>query len=253
MMRSRIRRSGVLRSMTERVACVTGAGGTIGRAICRRLAKEGWQVVLLDRDEGRAKSLAAELGGLFLQTDVADEAQVERAFAEVADVYGRLDALVNNAAIADPSSAPLRELKLADWHAQLAVNLDGPLLCTKHALDLLEVSKGAVVHISSTRAFMSEANTYAYSASKGAIEALTHAMAISLGPEVRVNAIAPGWIADEDAELRDIDHQAHPAGRVGRGEDIAGAVLYLVGESAFVTGATLVVDGGMTKKMMYPE
>lgn len=240
--------------MKRRVA-VTGAGGTIGRAICRRFASEGWHVVLLDQDDSPAKALADDLGGLFVQTDVADEAQVERAFARIAESCGTLDALVNNAAIADPSSAPLRELDLADWHRQLSVNLDGPLLCTKHALPLLEeADEPAVVHISSTRAFMSEANTFAYSASKGALEALTHAMAVSLGPAIRVNAIAPGWIAADDADLRDVDHEAHPVGRVGRGDDIASAVFYLVSEGAsFVTGATLVVDGGVTKKMIYPE
>ena len=103
----------------------------------------------------------------------------------------------------------------------------------------------------STRAFMSEPNREAYAASKGALVAMTHAMAISLGPTIRVNAIAPGWISDGEG-LSEADHAQHPVGRVGRPEDIADAVLYLA-EAGFVTGQVLTVDGGMTRKMIYAE
>ncbi len=125
----------------------------------------------------------------------------------------------------------------------------------KHACRALADRRGSIVNISSTRAFMSEAETFAYSASKGALEALTHSLAISLGPKVRVNAVAPGWIHGGAPEaLRPVDHAQHPVGRVGRPSDIAAAVAYLVGDEAgFVTGQTLVVDGGMTRKMIYAQ
>ena len=114
------------------------------------------------------------------------------------------------------------------------------------------MSKGAsIVNMVSTRAFMSEPETEAYAASKGGLVSLTHALAVSLGPDIRVNAIAPGWITN-DTDLRDKDHEQHPVGRVGNPGDIADAVAYLA-KAGFVTGQVLVVDGGMTKKMIYEE
>lgn len=240
--------------MSEKVALVTGAAGTIGEGLVRRFAADGWGVALVDRDE-RGAALAEAVGGLFVRADVGDEEEVRGAVAATLERFGGLDALICNAAMTDIAMGPLHQVSYADWRAQLRVNLDGPFLCAKHACRALAERKGSIVHISSTRAFMSEADTFAYSASKGALQALTHAMAISLGPEVRVNAIAPGWIHGGDAsELSAEDHTQHPTGRVGRPEDIAGAVAYLVGpDSGFVTGATLVVDGGMTRKMIYAE
>ena len=115
-------------------------------------------------------------------------------------------------------------------------------------------SRGAVVAIASTRARQSEPNTESYSASKGGLVALAHALAISLGPDIRVNCVSPGWIDVKGDTLRQEDHAQHPAGRVGRPEDIAALVAWLVGpESGFVTGAEFVSDGGMTRKMIYAE
>ncbi len=240
--------------MSRKVALVTGAAGTIGGALVQRFATDGWAVAAVDVDEGGAE-VAASAGGLFLRADVGDEGEVRDAIARTLERFGGLDALICNAAMTDIATGPLAEVAYADWRAQLRVNLDGPFLCAKHGCRALSERRGSIVHISSTRAFMSEADTFAYSASKGALQALTHAMAISLGPEVRVNAIAPGWIHGGDpGELEAEDHAQHPAGRVGRPEDIAGAAAYLVGDDAgFVTGATLVVDGGMTRKMIYAE
>ena len=240
--------------MEERVALVTGAAGTIGRSVSERFAEDGWAVALVDTDESGA-TLADSLGGLFVQADVGDEGAVRSAIEVTLERFGGLDALICNAARTDIAMGPLPEVAYADWRAQLRVNLDGPFLCAKHACQALAERKGSIVHVSSTRAFQSEAETFAYSASKGALQALTHAMAVSLGPAVRVNAIAPGWIHGGDpGELSGEDHAQHPAGRVGRPADIAAAVTYLVGpEAAFVTGATLVVDGGMTRKMIYAE
>jgi NAD(P)-dependent dehydrogenase (short-subunit alcohol dehydrogenase family) len=137
------------------------------------------------------------------------------------------------------------------------------MLFAKHAAPALKARGGAIVNIASTRALMSEPNTESYAASKGGIVALTHALAASLGPDVRVNCISPGWIdvsrwkkpsKRKPAQLRPEDHAQHLAGRVGRPEDIAGLAAYLIGpESSFITGANFVVDGGMTRKMIYAE
>ena len=136
------------------------------------------------------------------------------------------------------------------WRKTVDSHLTGAFLMTRGAIPLL-AEGGSIVNMASTRAFMSEPETEAYAASKGAIVALTHALAISLGPKTRVNAIAPGWISDDD-DLRPVDHEQHPVGRVGRVEDIAQAVLYLA-DAGFVTGQVLTVDGGMTRKMIYAE
>jgi NAD(P)-dependent dehydrogenase (short-subunit alcohol dehydrogenase family) len=119
---------------------------------------------------------------------------------------------------------------------------------------MLRASRGAVVTIASTRAHMSEPNTESYAASKGGLVALTHALALSLGPEVRVSCISPGWILTKGPAPSPEDHAQHPAGRIGTAEDVASLAAWLLGEeSGFVTGAEFVMDGGMTRKMIYNE
>ena len=177
--------------------------------------------------------------------------------------FQHLDALINNAALADPVSGPVEELSLAAWNRRLGTNLTGAFLGAKPAVPALRRSHGAIVNIASTRALQSEPHTEAYAASKGGLVALTHALAVSLGPAVRVNCISPGWIAVSDwqrsdrrrpPELSAADHAQHPAGRVGRPEDVAEMVAYLIGPRAgCVTGQNFVIDGGMTRKMIYVE
>ncbi|WP_374597319.1 SDR family NAD(P)-dependent oxidoreductase [Brevundimonas sp.] len=228
-----------------KTAIVTGAAGLIGRGICQALIAEGWTVAAFDLKPGPE-------GTRSVICDVGDEASVKAAFAGLG--WEALDLLVNNAGIAQPDRGPIAELSLAEWRKVTDSHLTGAFLMSRAAIPLLEVAGsgvGAIVNMVSTRAFMSEPNTEAYAASKGALVALTHAMAISLGPKVRVNAIAPGWITDDD-DLRPVDHQQHPVGRVGRPQDIAQAVLYLAG-AGFVTGQVLSVDGGMTRKMIYAD
>jgi len=136
----------------------------------------------------------------------------------------------------------------------LATNLTSTFLLARRTETLLRAARGAIVTIASTRARMSEPNTEAYAASKGRLVALTHALAISLGPDVRVNCVSPGWIETRGEPLRPEDHAQHPAGRVGRVEDVAAMVAFLLGpESGFITGAEFVVDGGMTRTMIYRE
>jgi len=246
-----------------KVAFVTGGAQGIGRAIAERFLQDDLCVLIADSDAEAGQETAARLADVgpvrFVQTDVADEAQVRRAIQAAIDGFGHLDILVNNAGIGH--SVPLAELDLADWNRVLGVNLTGAYLCARHAAPWLAASGGAIVNIASTRALMSEPNTEAYAASKGGLVALTHALAVSLGPKVRVNCISPGWIdvsarkesaVAKPAMLTEADHRQHPAGRVGTPEDIAGLAAYLVSpEAGFITGANFVVDGGMTHKMIY--
>jgi len=249
-----------------KVAIVTGAGQGIGKGIAGRLLAEGYRVVVADIDGEAASEAAVEFGKTSVYpvvVDVSDEDQVKEMIATTAESFGRIDALVNNAAFAGAHLGPVEELELATWNALIGTNLTGVFLCAKHAVPLLRASGGSMVNIASTRAFQSEPDTEAYSASKGGVVALTHALAMSLGPQVRVNCISPGWIAVDDwkqssrrkePQLRHEDHAQHPAGRVGRPADIAEMVAYLLSDRAgFITGQNFIVDGGMTRKMIYVD
>lgn len=168
--------------------------------------------------------------------------------------FGRLDGLVSNAGIM--IRKPLRQLTLTEWWRVLDTNLTAAFLFVRAAEKSLRKSRGAVVAIASTRALMSEPNTESYAASKGGLLALTHALALSLGPDVRVNCVSPGWIETKNYRaLRRKDHVQHPAGRVGKPDDIAEIVEWLLdgARSGFITGANFVIDGGMTRKMIYEE
>ncbi len=243
------------------VALVTGGAGLIGEAICRALLEKGMAVVIADCDRQRAALLASGLTDagpvVAITTDVTDDASVKNCLKQCLDLFGRLDVLVNNAGIATAGATPVEELALEDWQRILQVNLTGSFLMVRHAVPHLRRTGGSIINIASTRALQSEPHTEAYSASKGGLVALTHALAISLGPSVRVNCISPGWIsaADNSSEtLRGVDHQQHPVGRIGRPEDIAAMVAYLAtSEAAFITGQNFVVDGGMTRKMIYTK
>nr|WP_276583974.1 SDR family oxidoreductase [Pseudomonas sp. RIT-PI-AD] len=245
-----------------RVALVTGAARGIGLGISAWLIAEGWKVVLADTDRLRGSKVAKALGGnaWFVALDVSQENQVVTSVAEVLGQFGRLDALINNAALTDPYNTPLHQLPLSEWNRVLATNLGGPLLLAKHCAEYLRAHKGAIVNLTSTRARQSEPNGEAYAASKGGLLSLTHALAVSLGPDIRVNAVSPGWIDARDpgarrgAPLDAEDHRQHPAGRVGDVEDVASLVAWLVSEDAgFVTGQEFIVDGGMTRKMIYRD
>lgn len=239
---------------SRRVALVTGAAHGIGAAITGRLVAEGWRVVAADSSAERLASLAS-LGGDGVRPCLADLADAEapgRVVEGIAGQEGRLDALVSNAGIM--IRKPLAALSPAEWGRVLATNLTAAFLLAKAGEDLLRQARGSIVTIASTRAHMSEPDTEAYAASKGGLVALSHALAISMGPEVRVNTVSPGWIDVAGEALRPEDHAQHPAGRVGRPEDVASVVAWLLApEQGFVTGTEIIVDGGMTRKMIYLE
>ncbi len=250
---------------SPRTILVTGAGNGIGRATLMHFHGAGWRVIGLDRDAEALAELRDTLPremALLLTCDVGREGEVARSFERIGEWLGNaaLDCLVNNAGIADPYCGPLEELALADWQAWIDASLTAAFLVSRAAVPLMRRAEMAsIVNISSTRAVMSEAETFAYAAAKGGLDALTHSMAVTLGPAIRVNAIRPGWIetgpwqksgSRSHPEHRAKDRQQHPAGRIGRPEDIAQAVAYLH-EAGFVTGQHLDIDGGMTAKMIY--
>jgi NAD(P)-dependent dehydrogenase (short-subunit alcohol dehydrogenase family) len=144
----------------------------------------------------------------------------------------------------------LGEATTVDWRTTIDSHLTATFLMSRAALPLMPEG-ASIVNMVSTRAFMSEPGDFMYAAAKGGIVSLTQALAMALGPHVRVNAVAPGWISGE-SDLSETDHAQHPVGRVGRPEDIAGAVIYLA-SAGFVTGQILTIDGGMTRKMVYAE
>jgi hypothetical protein len=231
-------------AQTPRVVLVTGGAKGIGAGIAARLATDGWRVIVADRDPAGA----APAGGRYVVCDVGDEASV----AALAGSVERLDALICNAGFM--IRKPIAELSLAEWSSVLTTNLTSTFLLVRAFEGLLRAANGAVVTIASSRARMSEPDTESYSASKGGLVALTHALAISLGPDIRVNCISPGWILTKGPEPTQQEDAFHPVGRVGRAADIAGLAAFLVGpDSGFITGAEFVVDGGVTRKMIYPE
>jgi NAD(P)-dependent dehydrogenase (short-subunit alcohol dehydrogenase family) len=234
-------------AMDAKVAIVTGAARGIGAGIAARLASDGYRVVAADRTDGPVPA-----GGRVARADVSVESDVAALIHGVTAQEGRIDALVCNAGI--NIRKPIGALSLAEWSSVIATNLTSTFLLVRAAETALRVACGAVVTIASTRAHMSEPNTEAYAASKGGLVALTHPLAISLGPEVRMNCISPGWILTKGPAPSAADHAQHPVGRVGTVDDIAALTAWLLApESGFVTGAEFVVDGGMTRKMIYVE
>lgn len=245
----------------NKVVIVTGAAQGIGKEIASQYAKAGAHVVLADINKQLGEEVYIQLKDkgysvLFIPTDVRKEQDVIHLMTASVERFRTIDILVNNAGIFKPISP--YDISIAVWDDIMNTNLRSVFMCSREAAKFMRLNKngGAIVSMASTRAFMSEPHTESYAASKGGIVALTHALASSFAPDhIRVNCISPGWIETGDYEqLRDIDHQQHFSGKVGKPEDIARACLYLTDErNEFVTGINLTVDGGMTKKMIYED
>ena len=259
--------------MDKKTVIITGAGQGIGRATAEFLLNHNYAVSLWENNPDALADAQAELAPAhpdtqFLRCDVSDEKKVKKAVSDTVKHFGRIDALVNNAAVMQEKS--IEELTFDEWNQAISVNLSGAFLCAKYAVPHLRQRHGTIISLCSTRAFQSEPDTFGYSASKGGIFALTHSLAISLGPDVRANCISPGWIdvsglktghPDRSAgatgplsteKLSPADHSQHPVGRVGRPDDIARMILFLLDEANdFITGQNFIIDGGMTRKMMY--
>lgn len=251
-----------------KVMAVTGGGQGIGRAIAFCFAKAGYAVSIADMDReagtealGKVKELGTQ--GIFVRTDVSQADDVRKWMELTSEKLGCPDVLINNAGISQ--NAPFLELSPEDFDRVIAVNLRGTFLCSQEVGRRMNEcgKRGVIINIASTRAFMSEPGTEAYTASKGGIVSLTHGMAISLGPHgIRVNCISPGWIETRDWQYSaraktpvhsNRDRLQHPAGCVGKPDDIAQACMFLAESAGFMTGQNIIVDGGMTKKMIYEE
>ncbi|MCX7820879.1 MAG: SDR family oxidoreductase [Brevinematales bacterium] len=249
--------------MKNRTIAITGGGQGIGKAIVFYFLKEGFNVSVIDTDSSSleelkdfdTKKLLTFCGDVSVEKDVFEWVKL------TINKFERVNILVNNAAIA--INKPIIDLSYEEWQKVINVNLGSIFLTSKYFYPHLSRTEGSIINLASTRAFQSEKNTEAYSASKGGVVSITHALAISLGPSVRVNCISPGWIdttewrkkSDKKVySLREEDHLQHPAGRVGKPEDIVNMIKFLSSEeNSFVTGANFIIDGGMTKKMIYIE
>ena len=221
----------------NKVAVVTGGAHGIGECICREFEKAGAKVALIDLRDNP-----------YFVGDLSDKATLERFAEKVAADFGHVDYLVNNAA---PLFKGINECSYEEFEYAQRVGVTAPFYLTKLLLPYFAPG-ASVINISSSRDRMSQPQSESYSAAKGGISALTHAMAVSLGPKVRVNSISPGWIDLDYTVYEGPDAYQQPAGRVGNPMDIASMVLYLCSEKAgFITGENICIDGGMTRLMVY--
>ena len=244
---------------TDKVCVVTGGANGIGRCIAETFLSHSAQVAVIDTDDISGGMLMRKYGGklLFERGDVADQQDLERFARSVIQTFGHVDYLINNACFS--RRGLLSDCSYEDFDTVLRAGVLAPYYLTSLFREHF-MPGAAIVNIASTRAFMSQPDTESYTAAKGGIVALTHAMAVSLSGKVRVNAISPGWIdtgayqhEENYAPQHDeADKSQHPSGRVGAPEDIANMVLYLCGDEAgFITGQNIIIDGGMSKQMIY--
>ena len=236
------------------VVIVTGSTRGRGETIARRFAAEGASVVVSGRTvaDGEAVAESIREGGgdaAFVEVDLRDPDAIAALIEGTVEEYGTIDVLVNNAGVETYTTAT--EATMADWNLVVETDLRAYWLCAKHAVE--HVEEGAIVNVSSNHAFATTPGMFPYSVVKPAVEGLTRALALELGPQIRVNSVAPGWTeierttADLDEETHERAKASHPLGRLGRPEDVAGAVTFLASDdAAFVTGTSLVVDGGRT-------
>ena len=226
-----------MKQFEGKVVVLTGGAHGIGQATAEAFQREGAEVCVIDSQPGD-----------WFVGDIADQATLERFAQEVIQRHGHVDVLVNNA---PPPMKGINTCSYTEFQRALAIGVTAPFYLTKLLLPYF--SPGAsVINISSSRDRMSQPQTESYTAAKGGIAALTHALAVSLAGKARVNSISPGWIDTTGSEITGADAVQQPVGRVGKPEDIAELILFLCSERAgFITGENICVDGGMTKLMIY--
>ena len=221
----------------DKIAVITGGAQGIGKCIAEEFEKNGAFVCVIDKQPND-----------YFIGDLAEEETLNRFAEKVIAEHGKVDYLINNAL---PLMKGIAECSYEEFNYALRVGVTAPFYLTKLFLPYFSPD-AAIVNISSSRDRMSQPQTESYTAAKGGISALTHALAISLGGKVRVNSISPGWIDTAYTEYIGADAVQHPAGRVGNPLDIANMVLYLCSDKAgFITGENICIDGGMTKQMIY--
>ena len=226
-----------MRMFEGKVAVITGGAHGIGKAIADAFVREGAAVHIIDKQPGN-----------WFVGDVSDKETLERFAGSVTKKRSHIDYLINNAL---PIMKGIDECSWEDFSYALAVGVTAPFYLTKLLMPYF-TPDAAVINIASSRDRMSQPQTESYTAAKGGIAALTHAMAISLAGKARVNSISPGWIDTTGSEISGADALQQPAGRVGKPEDIAEMALFLCSEKAgFITGENICIDGGMTKLMIY--
>ncbi|MGR5210577.1 SDR family NAD(P)-dependent oxidoreductase [Vibrio rotiferianus] len=234
----------------NKVVVITGGSQGIGQHLAIAFLELQAKVIVFDIAPNN--NLEVE----FYQVDLGQTEQIEQAFDEIQSLYGKVDILINNGAIAN-FSKPIRELTFEEFSRVIDVNLKGSFACSRRFIELNSTQPyGRIINIASTRWNQNESGWDAYGASKGGVVSMTQSMAISLSDTpITVNAISPGWIQVEGYdELNSQDHHQHPSGRVGKAKDIVNACLFLTHpENDFVNGHNLVVDGGMSKKMIYQD
>lgn len=237
--------------MSRQVALVTGAARGIGLATAKLFQAEGWAVGMLDRDRAALMAAVSEVeSGFALPYDISSPDEVAQAMSDLRSTHGRLDALVNNAGVAD--FGPIEETDFARWRDVMATNLDGTFLCAQAALPLLKASKGAIVNIASISGLRASTLRVAYGTSKAAVIHLTLQQAAELGEHgIRANCVAPGPVRTKLAmavhtqDIIDAYHDAIPLNRYGSEREIAEAILFLCSDKAsYITGQVLAADGG---------
>lgn len=243
-----------------KVVVVTGGANGIGKVICREYLELGATVIIADMDEENGEALANQYmlcsyKAIFYKINLQDVLAISNMFKNIIATYHKIDILINNAGKGIFKS--IYELTVEEWDEVINVNLRAAFVAAQEFAKYCRGNDyGRIINIASTRYLMSEPNSEAYAASKGGIVALTHALALSLTAEnITVNAISPGWIANSNYEmLTEDDHKQHPSQRVGKPEDVFRACLFLNDDkNDFITGQNIVIDGGMTKKMIYVE
>ena len=233
------------RAFTDKVVVITGGAKGIGKCIAEMFHAEGAKVCIIDLLPNQHTSY-----DLYYQGDIADETILTAFASQVVFEYGHIDYLINNAL---PLFKGIDECTYDEFNYALRVGVSAPFMLTKLFKDHF-AQGGAIVNISSSRDRMSQPQSESYTAAKGGIAALTHALSVSLAGKVRVNSISPGWIETSGMEYTGPDVVQHPAGRIGKPEDIANMVLFLCSEKAgFITGENICIDGGMTKLMIYHD